>query len=61
MNANNFAPLEQSIPVAISKNLQILVAAILGLIILFGVAFTPISIAHNATHDTRHSITLPCH
>ena len=61
MNANNPASLEQSVPVATTKNLQLIAAAALGLIILFGVGFAPIDIMHNAAHDTRHSVAFPCH
>lgn len=32
-----------------------------GLVMLFGVALSPIDIIHNAAHDTRHSISVPCH
>ncbi|OQK16540.1 hypothetical protein AU255_01140 [Methyloprofundus sedimenti] len=61
MNANNPASLEQSVPVATTKNLQLIAAAALGLIILFGVGFAPMDIMHNAAHDTRHSVAFPCH
>ena len=61
MNTNNPATLEQSVPVATTKNLQLIAAALLGLILLFGVGFAPMDIAHNAAHDTRHSVAFPCH
>ena len=61
MNTNNPATLEQSVPVAMTKNLQLIASAALGLIVLFGVGFTPMGIAHNAAHDTRYSVALPCH
>ncbi|MEY8200798.1 MAG: CbtB domain-containing protein [Colwellia sp.] len=32
-----------------------------GAFILFMVGFSPIPEAHNAAHDTRHSLALPCH
>lgn len=35
-------------------------AALLGLIILYGVGFAPLA-AHNAAHDARHSTAFPCH
>ena len=38
-----------------------LLAGGLGLVMLFGVAFAPVDIIHNAAHDTRHSIAVPCH
>lgn len=36
-------------------------AAVLGLVILYGVGIAPTEIVHNAAHDTRHSIAFPCH
>ncbi len=35
-------------------------AAVLGIVVLIGVGFTP-GPAHNAAHDTRHSFAFPCH
>lgn len=35
-------------------------AALLGLVILYGVGFAPLE-AHNAAHDARHSAAFPCH
>ena len=61
MNSNNSVSLEQSVPFATTKNLQLFAAAALGFIILFGVGFAPMDIAHNAAHDTRHSVAFPCH
>ncbi len=37
------------------------VALLLGMFMLFGVAFAQPDILHNAAHDTRHAITVPCH
>lgn len=37
-----------------------LLAALLGLVILYGVGFAPLE-AHNAAHDARHSAAFPCH
>ena len=61
MNVNNPASLEQSVPVALTKNIQLLAAAALEFVILFGVGFAPMDLAHNAAHDTRHSVAFPCH
>ena len=36
-------------------------AAFLGLFMLWGVGFSPISAVHNAAHDVRHSAAFPCH
>lgn len=41
--------------------LQALLAAMLGVVLLFGVGFAHIEILHNAAHDTRHSTGFPCH
>ena len=37
------------------------VTALLGVFMLYGVAFAQSEILHNAAHDTRHAITVPCH
>ncbi len=37
------------------------VALLLGTFMLFGIAFANSDIMHNAAHDTRHAITVPCH
>ena len=37
----------------------VIVAALLGLFILYGVGFAQIS--HEMAHDTRHSTGFPCH
>jgi len=36
-------------------------AALLGALVVWGVGFSPIAALHNAAHDTRHSMTFPCH
>ncbi|MFZ1430614.1 MAG: CbtB-domain containing protein [Geminicoccaceae bacterium] len=41
--------------------LQALMAAMLGMVLLFGVGFAPLAALHNAAHDTRHSAAFPCH
>ena len=61
MNAHNSTSLEQSAPVVVTKNLQLFATVALGLVILFAVGFAPMDIAHNAAHDTRHSVAFPCH
>ena len=38
-----------------------LVAAILGLGLLFVSGFAPAAMLHNAAHDWRHSHNFPCH
>lgn len=41
--------------------LPALFAALLGLVVLWGVGFSHLDIAHNAAHDARHSNAFPCH
>ena len=41
--------------------LPALAAAMLGLVILFGVALASGDTIHNAAHDTRHAAAFPCH
>ncbi len=60
MNSNNLDTFE-SISLGSTKNLQLLAATALGVVILFMVGFAPMNIAHNAAHDTRHSVAFPCH
>jgi cobalt transporter subunit CbtB len=36
-------------------------AAILGVVIIWVVGFSPAEAIHNAAHDTRHSNAFPCH
>ena len=36
-------------------------AAILGIVLLYGVGFAYPSAIHNAAHDTRHGLAVPCH
>ena len=38
-----------------------LLAAMLGIFLLYGVGFAYPSAIHNAAHDTRHGIAVPCH
>jgi cobalt transporter subunit CbtB len=38
-----------------------LVAAMLGALMIFGVGFSNLDVAHNAAHDTRHTMVFPCH
>lgn len=38
-----------------------LFAVAFGLFLFVGTGFAAPSLIHNATHDTRHSLGLPCH
>jgi cobalt transporter subunit CbtB len=37
------------------------VAALLGIGVIWGVGFSHVPAWHNAAHDTRHSMAFPCH
>ncbi|MBC8239937.1 MAG: CbtB-domain containing protein [Alphaproteobacteria bacterium] len=41
--------------------LQASFAALLGIALFIGVAFSHPSAIHNAAHDSRHGIAAPCH
>jgi cobalt transporter subunit CbtB len=38
-----------------------ILAAFVGVFLLWGVGFAGASVIHNAAHDTRHSAAFPCH
>jgi cobalt transporter subunit CbtB len=40
---------------------QLAACAALGIVVLYGVAFSESSLAHNAAHDVRHITVKPCH
>ena len=43
------------------RKLAALLAAALGLVIVFAAGLAPSEAVHNAAHDTRHSFSFPCH
>jgi cobalt transporter subunit CbtB len=47
--------------VASSHKFHAFLAAMLGIVIVFGVSFAPSGAVHNAAHDARHSLSVPCH
>jgi cobalt transporter subunit CbtB len=38
-----------------------MMASALGLVLLYGMGFSPMEALHNAAHDGRHSAGFPCH
>lgn len=46
---------------ATSALAQNVAALAFGAIVLFAVGFLPMDAAHNAAHDTRHTLAFPCH
>ena len=47
--------------VRIAARMPAIAAFTLGLVVLYCVGFSTTSVAHNATHDTRHANGFPCH
>ena len=43
------------------RKLTALLAAALGIVVVFAAGFAPSETVHNAAHDTRHSFAFPCH
>ncbi len=45
----------------IAVKLPAVLALMFGVFLVFGAAFAQSSTIHNAAHDSRHAITVPCH
>jgi len=60
---NTSTALEQKTHVKQSTSVffQNIAALAFGVLIVFAVGFLPTSAAHNAAHDTRHTLAFPCH
>jgi cobalt transporter subunit CbtB len=46
---------------AVTDRLAAAAVLLFGLFVLYGVGFSAIPAAHNATHDQRHANGFPCH
>jgi cobalt transporter subunit CbtB len=46
---------------ALSRNLQLAFAGLLGIFIIGFIGFSHFEVVHNAGHDYRHSMAFPCH
>lgn len=59
----NFNTSTPAVPAQRSAGLwsSLFAAAALGLVLLYGVAFSHSPLAHNAAHDVRHVTVKPCH
>ena len=44
-----------------SRAVQLGIAALLGVVVVWIVGFSHLEAAHNAAHDYRHSMAFPCH
>jgi cobalt transporter subunit CbtB len=61
MSSRVFSDQAVSSKSAISSVMQTFGALTFGILIIFAVGFMPVDAAHNAAHDTRHSLAFPCH
>ncbi len=55
------ASLSKTSSLSLSVGLQVVAAIFLGAVLLYGVGFAPMDVAHNAAHDARHAFAFPCH
>jgi len=61
MSSNVISDQSVSSKVTLSPLMQTFGALVFGAAVLFAVGFMPMDAAHNAAHDTRHSLAFPCH
>lgn len=64
MHIERAAPAQPGIdarPAGASKTTVALMAALLGLSLIFVAGFAEVDVLHNAAHDARHSAAFPCH
>jgi len=52
---------QASTGLAVSSLYQNIAALVFGVAIVFIVGFMPVEAAHNAAHDSRHTLAFPCH
>jgi cobalt transporter subunit CbtB len=58
----NSSPQSTTLSPGISARvLPALLAVVFGLVLFVGAGFASPDFLHNATHDTRHALGLPCH
>ena len=58
---NDLSTAVDSTTLSPSVIIQVFGAILLGIVMLYGVGFAPMDVAHNAAHDTRHAVAFPCH
>ena len=61
MNSSTITELPRTSSAVHSLLLQLASGAALGMVVLYGVAFSESPLAHNAAHDVRHITVKPCH
>ncbi|CUI08852.1 CbtB-domain containing protein [Massilia sp. P8910] len=54
---------DEQVPFAAIREriVQVMCAASLGVVLLYGAGFASMEALHNAAHDSRHSAGFPCH
>ena len=52
---------QPSVAAPSQRTLPAVAALVLGVFVLYGVAFAGPTVIHNAAHDSRHSFAFPCH
>jgi cobalt transporter subunit CbtB len=54
---------QTSVPVTLEARriTAAMAGVLLGVFLVYGVAFAAPNAIHNAAHDTRHAFTVPCH
>ncbi|MFD1331786.1 CbtB domain-containing protein [Methylopila musalis] len=61
MSHADFRTSASSAALTSSRAVSIVAAFLFGVVIIGGVGFAQMAVAHNAAHDHRHSIGFPCH
>lgn len=61
MHSSTTTELPRTTSAVHSLLLQLAAGAALGMVVLYGVAFSESPLAHNAAHDVRHITVKPCH
>jgi cobalt transporter subunit CbtB len=58
---NNAISIPAAKPMTWTERLPAAAVLAFGLVLLYCVGFSTPTVAHNATHDTRHANGFPCH
>ena len=61
MTEKSSALLHKASQLSMSETLSIIAALSFGIFLVLATNFSHMTTAHNAAHDTRHSIGFPCH
>ncbi|MCX5493753.1 CbtB-domain containing protein [Kaistia dalseonensis] len=61
VTSSSSIPSIQSAASAQSRAVPAVLALAFGVLLFLGTGFAAPSMIHNATHDTRHALGLPCH